>query len=162
MKKNKEEIWLNLGSGVSLADGFINVDNFFDRKDLEEGQRTKKGLFANARIKKDTQFIRADICNLPFEDNYADYIECNDVIEHQEMGDVVTALKEMYRVLKPGCKLGLSTTNFDELAKLWTVNVSGNSFKTKEDWERLLNFIMLYMEVKLVQGNSTRLHLIHL
>lgn len=137
MKKNKK-IWLNLGSGVSLADGFINVDNFFDRKDLEEGQRTKNGLFTNARIKKDTKFIRADICDLPFPDNYADYIECNDVIEHQQMGDVVKALKEMYRVLKSGCKLGLSTTNFDELAKLWTINVTGNSFKTKEDWERFV------------------------
>lgn len=136
--KNKNEIWLNLGSGVSLADDFINVDNFFDLKDLEEGQRTKKGHFKNARVTKDTKFIRADICNLPFEDNYADYIECNDVIEHQPMNMVGVFLKEIYRVLKPGGRLGLSTTNFDELARLWTINITGNTFKTTDDWTRYL------------------------
>jgi len=40
MKKEtkKEEVWLNLGSGVSLADRpFINVDNFFNLGDLKKG-----------------------------------------------------------------------------------------------------------------------------
>lgn len=138
MKKNKNEIWLNLGCGVSLNENFINVDNFFDAKDLEEGQKTKKGRYKNARITKDTQFVRADISKLSFPDNYADYIECNDVIEHQAMAEVGNFLKEIYRVLKPGGKLGLSTTNFDELARLWTINITGNTFETPQDWEKYL------------------------
>lgn len=138
MKKNNE-VWLNLGSGVSLADApFINVDNFFSLEDLKKGQKIKKGPFKNARVTKDTKFVRADICDLPFEDNFADYIECNDVIEHQPMKMVGVFLKEIYRVLKPGGKLGLSTTNFDELARLWTLNVTGSKFETTEDWERYI------------------------
>lgn len=136
MEKKKGDIWLNLGCGVSLADDFINVDNFFTLEDLKKGQKTKKGPFKNARVTKDTEFVKADICHLPFKDNYADYVECNDVIEHQPMSNVAHFLKEIYRVLKPGGKLGLSTTNFDELARLWTINVTGSSFSTPADWER--------------------------
>lgn len=136
MKKKKGEIWLNLGCGVSLNENFINVDNYFTLEDLKEGQKTKEGLFKNARVTKDTKFIKADIMHLPFEDNYADYIECNDVIEHQPMNNVLPVLKEIYRVLKPGGKLGLGTTNFDELARLWTTNVTGNLLLTQLDWER--------------------------
>lgn len=134
--KNKE-IWLNLGCGISLSDGFINVDNFYDLKDLKKGQKTKKGFFQNARVTKETKFVKADICALPFKDNYADYIECNDVIEHMPMNKVLTALREMYRVLKPGHKLGLMTTNFDELARLWTQEIEGNKLDTEEDWNRM-------------------------
>ncbi len=129
---------MKLGSGVSLADGFINVDNYFDLKDLEEGQKKKKGHFQKARVTKDTKFVRADICDLPFEDNYADYIECNDVIEHQPMRMVGVFLKEIYRVLKPGCIAGICTTNFDELARLWSINITGNKFETTEDWEKYI------------------------
>jgi len=136
--KNNKEVWLNLGSGVSLAEDFINVDNFFTLEDLKKGQKTKKGVYKNAHVSKNTKFVKADICALPFENDYADYIECNDVIEHQPMNRVLVALKEMYRVLKPGCKLGLSTTNFDELAKLWTVNVTGNPLANEDDWEKLM------------------------
>lgn len=136
MNKKEGEIWLNLGSGVSLADGFINVDNFFTLEDLKKGQKEKKGQFQNARVTKDSQFVKADICNLPFEDNYADYVECNDVIEHQPFNKIADFLKEIYRVLKPGGKLGLSTTNFNELANLWTVNIANSKFETPEDWER--------------------------
>lgn len=136
--KKKDEVWLNLGCGVSLADNFINVDNFFTLEDLKKGIRTKKGQFKNARVTKDTKFIKADIANLPFKDGYADYIEMNDVIEHQPMNLVLPVLMEAYRVLKVGGKLGLSTANFDELAKLWTLNVTGNSFKTQDEWNKYM------------------------
>lgn len=134
--KNKE-IWLNLGSGISLSDGFINVDNFYNLKDLKKGQKTKEGMFKNARVTKETKFVKADICALPFKDDYADYVECNDVIEHMPMNKVLPALREMYRVLKPGHKLGLMTTNFDELAKLWTREIEGNTFNEEKDWDRM-------------------------
>ena len=130
---NKKEVWLNLGCGVSLADDFVNVDNFFDMKDLRNGQKTKKGPFKNARVPKGAKFVRGDMRALPFDDNYADYIECNDAIEHMALADVQSALAEMYRVLKPGGKLAVQTTNFDELAKLWTLNVANNPLGTQKD-----------------------------
>ena len=44
--------------------------------------------------------VKADICNLPFEDNTYDIIFCNHVLEH--IPDDTKAIQELYRVLKPG------------------------------------------------------------
>ena len=44
--------------------------------------------------------VKADICNLPFEDNTYDVIFCNHVLEH--IPDDTKAMQELYRVLKPG------------------------------------------------------------
>jgi len=44
--------------------------------------------------------VKADICNLPFADDEFDMILCNHVLEH--IPDDPQAMKELYRVLKPG------------------------------------------------------------
>lgn len=44
--------------------------------------------------------VKADICDLPFGDNAYDVILCNHVLEH--ITDDTQAMKELYRVLKPG------------------------------------------------------------
>lgn len=44
--------------------------------------------------------VKADICNLPFEDNSYDVIFCNHVLEH--IPNDTKAMQELYRVMKPG------------------------------------------------------------
>ncbi len=44
--------------------------------------------------------VKADICDLPFEDNCYDVIFCNHVLEH--IPDDTKAMQELYRVMKPG------------------------------------------------------------
>ncbi|MCX2719234.1 class I SAM-dependent methyltransferase [Lentiprolixibacter aurantiacus] len=44
--------------------------------------------------------VKADICDLPFEDNTFDIILCNHVLEH--IPDDQKAMKELFRVMKPG------------------------------------------------------------
>ncbi|MDM1346935.1 methyltransferase domain-containing protein [Myroides marinus] len=44
--------------------------------------------------------VKADICNLPFEDNSFDMILCNHVLEH--IPDDTKGMQELYRILKPG------------------------------------------------------------
>lgn len=44
--------------------------------------------------------VKADICDLPFEDDSFDFILCNHVLEH--IPDDKKAMKELYRVLQPG------------------------------------------------------------
>lgn len=43
--------------------------------------------------------VKADICDLPFEDNSYDIVFCNHVLEH--IKDDFKAMSELYRVLKP-------------------------------------------------------------
>lgn len=140
----KKQIKLNLGCGVYFVKDFINVDKAFERKQLEEGIKTKDGLFMNAKIDKGAEFVRADMTSLPFKDNYADYIETIDAIEHVEFRKVAEAFSEMYRVLKPKGKLVLATTDFNELARLWHETISGQPF----DFQRYINL----MEV--IYGNQ--------
>ncbi|MBT8309177.1 MAG: class I SAM-dependent methyltransferase, partial [Flavobacteriaceae bacterium] len=44
--------------------------------------------------------IKADICNLPFENDSYDIIFCNHVLEH--IPDDTKAMQELFRVMKPG------------------------------------------------------------
>ena len=44
--------------------------------------------------------VRADICDLPFNENTYDIIFCNHVLEH--IPNDTKAMQELYRVLKPG------------------------------------------------------------
>ncbi len=44
--------------------------------------------------------VKADICDLPFQDNIFDVILCNHVLEH--IPNDTKAMQELYRVLKPG------------------------------------------------------------
>lgn len=44
--------------------------------------------------------VKADICDLPFENDSFDFILCNHVLEH--IPDDEKAMKELYRILSPG------------------------------------------------------------
>lgn len=44
--------------------------------------------------------VKADICDLPFENDTFDVVFCNHVLEH--ITDDTKAMQELYRVLKPG------------------------------------------------------------
>ena len=44
--------------------------------------------------------VKADILDLPFEDELFDFVLCNHVLEHIE--DDAKAMSELFRVLKPG------------------------------------------------------------
>lgn len=116
----KKKIKLNIGCGIRVVPGFINVDKMFTKKELLE----KKGVFKNSSMTEDIEYIQADARSLPFKDNYADYVESVDMIEHIPMREVAKVLSEIHRVLKKGGEFRIMTTNFDELARLWTEYVT--------------------------------------
>ena len=58
---------------------------------------------------------KADICALPFPAEEFDAVLCLDVIYHREVKNDLQALKECFRVLKPGGKLILRVPAFEFL-----------------------------------------------
>ena len=63
--------------------------------------RKQKNLdYTTADLYSPIADVKADICNLPFDDNAFDVVFCNHVLEH--ITDDTKAMQELYRVLKPG------------------------------------------------------------
>jgi SAM-dependent methyltransferase len=107
---------LNLGCGIKVKKGFINVD-LYEPEDL----KNHIGVCANSIWEDDAVYVKADIRNLPFANDSADYVEMFEVIEHLPIRDLVPTLKEIRRVMKPGAELLMHCPNFDGLMKDWMV-----------------------------------------
>lgn len=118
MLKKPRDLNVNLGSGVRLLKDFINIDSQFSLYEITAGIG-KKGTFENAEIQEGAGFIQADMRKLPFKTNTVDYIECLAALEHVPFRDVPLAVKEMYRVLKPGKKSVVLVPDFDDIARMW-------------------------------------------
>ena len=52
----------------------------------------------------------ADVVCLPFRDDWFDLVICSEVLEH--IGDYLKAIREIVRVLKPGCHLVVSVPRY--------------------------------------------------
>lgn len=144
----KEKINLNLGCGVVLLKDFINIDNTFTLAEL----KSKKGIFTNSEIQKGAKFKKADMRKLPFKNDSVDYIECLEAIEHLPFKEVEVAIKEMHRVMKKNAKLVLFTTNFDDIAKLWTESITDKDFNA----QKFFGMIQLMYGHQLTEGEYHR------
>jgi SAM-dependent methyltransferase len=87
-------IRLNLGSASVKLPGYISVDLYDDRADLQ-----------------------MDILDLDFEDNSVDEILASHVFEHLSPHYAMPALKEWFRVLKSGGKLIMEMPDFEVTCK---------------------------------------------
>lgn len=95
-----KKIKLNLGCGGRIMDGFINVDEYYSPK----GKPPKN-------------FVKGNVLNLPFPNEYADYIIMDNVLEHIPYKDVPQVLWEVKRVLKTGGRAVIMVPDFEYLAK---------------------------------------------
>jgi len=76
---------------------------------------------ARNRLKGDRpEFVAADLARLPFADAAFDCVTCGYVLEH--LADPETGLAEIARVLEPGGRLLLLTTE-DNLSGAWTSRI---------------------------------------
>ena len=103
--KYKKPLFLNIGSGASYMDGFVNIEgNIFNRKDMW-----------------------LDIRNgLPFPDNSVDVIYACHILEHFYMSELLFVLKEFKRVTKPYGAVRILVPSLEMAVNAYT--------KGEDDW----------------------------
>ena len=103
-------------------------------------------LLEKVAEKCDTERVVGSILNIRFDDNYFDFVISSEVIEHTE--NPYRAIKEFYRVLKPGGILALTVPN-----RFWKWScILANTLKIRpyEGMENWAGFFGLKTELKSV------------
>ncbi|WP_339631859.1 class I SAM-dependent methyltransferase [Bizionia echini] len=94
-------LWLYLQNDTDFFTAKKNVLHFAPEQCfLKRFQKLNNLNYTTTDLESPIADVKADICNLPFEDNSYDIILCNHVLEH--IPDDKKAMKELYRVMKPG------------------------------------------------------------
>lgn len=94
-------LWLYLKNETDFFTANHKVLHFAPEQAFYKRFKTMKNLdYVTTDLHSPLADIKADICNLPFNDNEFDIILCNHVLEH--IPDDTKAMYELYRVLKPG------------------------------------------------------------
>ncbi len=94
-------LWLYLNKETDFFTAPKKVLHFAPEQAFYKLFRKQKNLeYTTTDLFSPLADVKADICDLPFEDNSYDVILCNHVLEH--IPDDTKAMQELYRVLKPG------------------------------------------------------------
>jgi predicted SAM-dependent methyltransferase len=119
MKEDSPDIKLNIGCGGRPLPGYINVDS----DDLE----ALKLRYPQQRFLDDIKIYQYDIFNLPFPDESVAEVRADSLIEHLSFIEEPKFFYEVKRVLRPGGIFLFSTTDFEEIVKLWLA--------AEDDWK---------------------------
>ena len=93
--------WLYLKNDTDFFSKSIKVLHFAPEQCFLKRFKQLKNLdYTTTDLVSPIADVKADICDLPFEDNSYDVIFCNHVLEH--IPDDTKAMQELFRVLKPG------------------------------------------------------------
>lgn len=94
-------LWLYLKNETDFFSKNVKVLHFAPEQAFYNRFKKQKNLnYTTTDLESPLADVKADICNLPFENDAYDVILCNHVLEH--IPDDIKAMQELYRVLKPG------------------------------------------------------------
>ncbi len=94
-------LWLYLKNETNFFTRHLKVLHFAPEQAFYKRFRKLKNLdYTTTDLNSPLADVKADICDLPFSDNEFDFILCNHVLEH--IPDDTRAMREIYRILKPG------------------------------------------------------------
>ena len=94
-------LWLYLKNETNFFSAEKSVLHFAPEQCFLKRFKNLKNLkYTTTDLLSPIADVKADICNLPFQDNEFDVILCNHVLEH--IPDDTKAMQELYRVLKVG------------------------------------------------------------
>ena len=93
-------LWLYLKNETRFFTDKIKVLHFAPEQAFYKRFKRLQNLdYTTTDLNSPLADVKADICDLPFNDNTFDFILCNHVLEH--IPDDTKALQELFRVLKP-------------------------------------------------------------
>ena len=93
-------LWLYLKNETDFFKAPRKVLHFAPEQAFYKRFRAMKNLdYTTTDLNSPLADVKADICDLPFEDDSYDVIFCNHVLEH--IPDDTKAMQELYRILKP-------------------------------------------------------------
>lgn len=94
-------LWLFLQNRTDFFSAPLKVLHFAPEQAFYKRFRKMKNLqYTTTDLNSPLADVKADICNLPFEDGSFDVVLCNHVLEH--IPDDTKAMQELYRVLRKG------------------------------------------------------------
>lgn len=94
-------LWLYLKNETDFFTAKKSVLHFAPEQCfLKRFKKLKNLKYTTTDLESPIADVKADICNLPFEDNSYDIILCNHVLEH--IPDDTKAMQELFRVMKHG------------------------------------------------------------
>lgn len=94
-------LWLFLKEKTNFFSDPLKVLHFAPEQAFYKRFRKLENLeYTTTDLNSPLADVKADICDLPFEDNSFDVILCNHVLEH--IPDDQKAMQELYRIMKPG------------------------------------------------------------
>jgi predicted SAM-dependent methyltransferase len=139
LAKAAQPVKVNIGCGLAVAPGWINVDGSFNAlvatwpRPLHRlvyrfsGTRRYYSEAEFCRLLGDHRFIHHDLSyGLPFADGTLDFVYSSHFIEHLFRKDARFLFKEMYRALKPG---GMIRISIPDLAYAISLYQSGRKEK---------------------------------
>lgn len=94
-------LWLYLKEKTDFFSAPLKVLHFAPEQAFYQRFRALQNIdYTTTDLNSPLADVKADICQLPFEDNSFDVILCNHVLEH--IPDDAKAMQELYRIMKPG------------------------------------------------------------
>lgn len=94
-------LWLYLKRKTNFFTAPLKVLHFAPEQAFYKRFRKLENIkYTTTDLNSPLADVKADICELPFSNNSFDFILCNHVLEH--ISDDERAMKEIFRVLKPG------------------------------------------------------------
>jgi predicted SAM-dependent methyltransferase len=94
-------LWLYLKNETDFFHAQKKILHFAPEQAFYKRFKAMKNLdYTTTDLNSPLADVKADICNLPFEDNSFDVILCNHVLEH--IPNDTKAMQELYRVMKVG------------------------------------------------------------
>jgi len=119
MEEKGKATKLNIGCGGRPLPGYVNIDS----DDLD----TLKLRYPQQKFPEGAEVHDYDIFDLPFPDASIAEVKADSLIEHLSFAEEPRFFGEVVRVLCAGGVFEFSTTDFEEIAKLW--------LEASDDWK---------------------------